>query len=216
MERVINNSRKYRVFMILLINNIIKNRVVSISGGIKMTISSMQKLLEGFDSLNNNEEIKEDYEEDVIHILGPIFTSLWEKEMLEEKRFKKRKNLIANDVMKNTYYGKTLNEYEEYRKKEIEEIAKEKNELLKIKHIRKLSRKLKNIPREFAYQRNFKNVYEQKIKSVIIQRLLKTEKLTVKEISEITDVSKERIVFIDRSMVKADAKKKGLRKVEKV
>lgn len=216
MERVINNSRKYRVFMILLINNIIKNRVVSISGGIKMTISSMQKLLEGFDSLNNNEEIKEDYEEDVIHILGPIFTSLWEKEMLEEKRFKKRKNLIANDVMKNTYYGKTLNEYEEYRKKEIEEIAKEKNELLKIKHIRKLSRKLKNIPREFAYQRNFKNVYEQKIKSVIIQRLLKTEKLTVKEISEITDVSEERIVFIDRSMVKADAKKKGLRKVEKV
>lgn len=216
MERVINNSRKYRVFMILLINNIIKNRVVSISGGIKMTISSMQKLLEGFDSLNNNEEIKEDYEEDVIHILGPIFTSLWEKEMLEEKRYKKRKNLIANDVMKNTYYGKTLNAYEEYRKKEIEEIAKEKNELLKIKHIRKLSRKLKNIPREFAYQRNFKNVYEQKIKSVIIQRLLKTEKLTVKEISEITDVSEERIVFIDRSMVKADAKKKGLRKVEKV
>ena len=216
MERVINNSRKYRVFMILLINNIIKNRVVSISGGIKMTISSMQKLLEGFDSLNNNKEIKEDYEEDVIHILGPIFTSLWEKEMLEEKRYKKRKNLIANDVMKNTYYGKTLNEYEEYRKKEIEEIAKEKNELLKIKHIRKLSRKLKNIPREFAYQRNFKNVYEQKIKSVIIQRLLKTEKLTVKEISEITDVSEERIVFIDRSMVKADAKKKGLRKVEKV
>ena len=59
-----------------------------------MTISSMQKLLEGFDSLNNNEEIKEDYEEDVIHILGPIFTSLWEKEMLEEKRYKKRKNLI--------------------------------------------------------------------------------------------------------------------------
>lgn len=116
----------------------------------------MQKLLEGFDSLNNNEEIKEDYEEDVIHILGPIFTSLWEKEMLEEKRYKKRKNLIANDVMKNTYYGKTLNAYEEYRKKEIEEIAKEKNELLKIKHIRKLSRKLKNIPREFAYQRNFK------------------------------------------------------------
>lgn len=51
----------------------------------------MQKLLEGFDSLNNNEEIKEDYEEDVIHILGPIFTSLWEKEMLEEKRYKKRK-----------------------------------------------------------------------------------------------------------------------------
>lgn len=181
-----------------------------------MTISSMQKLLEGFDSLNNNEEIKEDYEEDVIHILGPIFTSLWEKEMLEEKRYKKRKNLIANDVMNNTYYGKTLNAYEEYRKKEIEEIAKEKNELLKIKHIRKLSRKLKNIPREFAYQRNFKNVYEQKIKSVIIQRLLKTEKLTVKEISEITDVSEERIVFIDRSMVKADAKKKGLRKVEKV
>ena len=127
MERVINNSRKCRVFVILLINNIIKNRVVSISGGIKMTISSMQKLLEGFDSLNNNEEIKEDYEEDVIHILGPIFTSLWEKEMLEEKRYKKRKNLIANDVMKNTYYGKTLNEYEEYRKKEIEEIAKEKN-----------------------------------------------------------------------------------------
>lgn len=216
MERVINNSRKCWVFVILLINNIIKNRVVSISGGIKMTISSMQKLLEGFDSLNNNEEIKEDYEEDVIHILGPIFTSLWEKEMLEEKRYKKRKNLIANDVMKNTYYGKTLNEYEEYRKKEIEEIAKEKNELLKIKHIRKLSRKLKNIPREFAYQRNFKNVYEQKIKSVIIQRLLKTEKLTVKEISEITDASEERIVFIDRSMVKADAKKKGLRKVEKV
>ena len=216
MERVINNSRKCRVFVILLINNIIKNRVVSISGGIKMTISSMQKLLEGFDSLNNNEEIKEDYEEDVIHILGPIFTSLWEKEMLEEKRYKKRKNLIANDVMKNTYYGKTLNEYEEYRKKEIEEIAKEKNELLKIKHIRKLSRKLKNIPREFDYQRNFKNVYEQKINSVIIKRLLKTEKLTVKEISEITDASEERIVFIDRSMVKADAKKKGLRKVEKV
>lgn len=51
---------------------------------------------------------------------------------------------------------------------------------------------------------------------MIIQRLLKTEKLTVKEISEITDVSEERIVFIDRSMVKADAKKKGLRKVEKV
>lgn len=131
MERVINNSRKYRVFMILLINNIIKNRVVSISGGIKMTISSMQKLLEGFDSLNNNEEIKEDYEEDVIHILGPIFTSLWEKEMLEEKRYKKRKNLIANDVMKNTYYGKTLNEYEEYRKKKLKKLQKKKMNYLR-------------------------------------------------------------------------------------
>ena len=61
----------------------------------------MQKLLEGFDSLNNNEEIKEDYEEDVIHILGPIFTSLWEKEMLEEMRQEMKR---LNDPLENWVY----------------------------------------------------------------------------------------------------------------